>query len=52
MATASNVKAERFWPPVPEHIWDRIRKQFTPPDRPQSSPCASRRSVSTPCSGP
>src|SRR6476661_7766415 len=31
MPTASNVKAERFWPAVPEHIWDRIRDEFTLP---------------------
>ena len=29
MPTASNVKAERFWPAVPEHIWDSIREEFT-----------------------
>lgn len=31
MPTASNVKAERFWPAVPEHIWDSIREEFTLP---------------------
>ena len=31
MPTASNVKAERFWPVVPEHIWDSIREEFTLP---------------------
>lgn len=31
MATALNVKAERFWPAVPEHIWDSIREEFTLP---------------------
>jgi hypothetical protein len=25
------VKAERFWPAVPEHIWDSIREEFTLP---------------------
>jgi hypothetical protein len=25
------VKAERFWPAVPESIWDRIREEFTLP---------------------
>ncbi|MGF4046241.1 hypothetical protein ACX800_22400 [Paenarthrobacter nitroguajacolicus] len=29
MPTASNVRAERFWPAVPEHIWDSIREEFT-----------------------
>jgi hypothetical protein len=31
MPTALNVKAERFWPAVPEHIWDSIREEFTLP---------------------
>ena len=31
MLTASNVKAERFWPAVPEHIWNSIREEFTLP---------------------
>ena len=31
MPTASNVKAERFWPAVPEHLWDSIREEFTLP---------------------
>jgi hypothetical protein len=31
MPTASNVRAERFWPAVPEHIWDSIREEFTLP---------------------
>ena len=31
MPTASNAKAERFWPAVPEHIWDSIREEFTLP---------------------
>jgi hypothetical protein len=31
MPTASNVKVERFWPAVPEHIWDSIREEFTLP---------------------
>lgn len=31
MPTASNVKAERFWPAVPEHIWDSIREEFSLP---------------------
>ncbi|CAH0129363.1 hypothetical protein SRABI83_00200 [Arthrobacter sp. Bi83] len=31
MATASSVLAERFWPAVPEHIWDGIREEFTLP---------------------
>lgn len=31
MPTASNVKAERFWPAVPEHIWNSIREEFTLP---------------------
>lgn len=31
MATASNVKAERFWPAVPDHIWDGIRDEFGMP---------------------
>ncbi|MCO4254457.1 hypothetical protein [Pseudarthrobacter cellobiosi] len=31
MPTASNVKAERFWSAVPEHIWDSIREEFTLP---------------------
>ncbi|MGN7201406.1 hypothetical protein [Arthrobacter sp. SAFR-044] len=31
MPTASNVRAERFWPAVPEHIWDSIREAFTLP---------------------
>jgi hypothetical protein len=25
------VRAERFWPAVPEHIWDSIREEFTLP---------------------
>jgi hypothetical protein len=25
MPTASNVRAEWFWPAVPDHIWDSIR---------------------------
>lgn len=25
------MKAERFWPAVPEHIWDRIQEEFTLP---------------------
>jgi hypothetical protein len=29
--TALNAKAERFWPAVPEHIWDSIRGEFTLP---------------------
>ena len=29
MPTASSVLAERFWPAVPEHIWDSIREEFT-----------------------
>lgn len=32
MPTASNAKAERFWPAVPEHIWDSIREEFTLPN--------------------
>ena len=31
MPTASNVRAERFWPAVPEHIWVSIREEFTLP---------------------
>ena len=31
MPTASNAKAERFWPAVPEHIWNSIREEFTLP---------------------
>ncbi|MET3172774.1 UNVERIFIED_ORG: hypothetical protein ABIB52_000602 [Arthrobacter sp. UYCu721] len=31
MPTASNVKVERFWPAVPERIWDSIREEFTLP---------------------
>jgi hypothetical protein len=31
MPTASSALAERFWPAVPEHIWDSIRKEFTLP---------------------
>jgi hypothetical protein len=31
MPTALNVRAERFWPAVPEHIWDSIREEFTLP---------------------
>lgn len=31
MPTASNVRAERFWPAVPEAIWDSIREEFTLP---------------------
>ena len=31
MPTASNVRDERFWPAVPEHIWDSIREEFTLP---------------------
>jgi hypothetical protein len=32
MPTASNVRAEpHYWPAVPEHIWDRIREEFTLP---------------------
>ncbi|MFJ5695929.1 hypothetical protein ACIP9X_19030 [Arthrobacter sp. NPDC093125] len=31
MPTALNVKAERFWPAVPEYIWDSIREEFTLP---------------------
>ncbi|WP_251036781.1 hypothetical protein [Arthrobacter sp. ISL-28] len=31
MPTASNVRAERFWPAVPERIWDSIREEFTLP---------------------
>lgn len=31
MPTASSVLAERFWPAVPEHIWDSIREEFTLP---------------------
>jgi hypothetical protein len=31
MPTALNVKAERFWPAVPEPIWDSIREEFTLP---------------------
>jgi hypothetical protein len=31
MPTASNVRAEQFWPAVPEHIWDSIREEFTLP---------------------
>lgn len=30
--TVSNVMAERFWPAVPDSIWDRIREEFTLPD--------------------
>ena len=29
MPTAWNVRAEKFWPAVPEHIWDSIREEFT-----------------------
>ncbi|KRE65432.1 hypothetical protein ASG79_13740 [Arthrobacter sp. Soil761] len=25
------MRAERFWPAVPEHIWDSIREEFTLP---------------------
>lgn len=28
MSTASNVRAEKFWPAVPEDIWDSIREEF------------------------
>lgn len=31
MPTASNVRAEKFWPAVPERIWDSIREEFTLP---------------------
>jgi len=32
MPTASNVRAEpRYWPAVPERIWDSIREEFTLP---------------------
>ncbi|MEO3931427.1 hypothetical protein WMO79_01250 [Micrococcaceae bacterium Sec7.4] len=31
MATASSALAERFWPAVPERIWDSIRDEFTLP---------------------
>lgn len=31
MPTASNVRAEQFWPAVPERVWDSIRKEFTLP---------------------
>ncbi len=31
MPTASNVRAERVWPAVPEHIWESIREEFTLP---------------------
>jgi hypothetical protein len=31
MPTASNVRAERFWLAVPEHICDSIREEFTLP---------------------
>jgi hypothetical protein len=31
MPTASNVKAERFWPAVAERVWDSIRGAFTLP---------------------
>lgn len=31
MPTASNVRAERFWPAVPEHIGDSVREEFTLP---------------------
>ncbi|MDQ0672830.1 hypothetical protein QFZ36_000391 [Pseudarthrobacter siccitolerans] len=31
MPTASAVKAERFRPAVPEHVWDRIREEFILP---------------------
>lgn len=31
MPTALNVKAERFWPAVPDQIWDSIRGEFTLP---------------------
>lgn len=31
MPTASSVLAERFWPAVPDHIWDSIREEFTLP---------------------
>ena len=31
MPTASNVKAERFWPAVRDHIWDSIREEVTLP---------------------
>lgn len=26
-----SAKAERFWPDIPEHLWDRIRDEFTMP---------------------
>ncbi|MNR51585.1 hypothetical protein D3C85_1712750 [compost metagenome] len=32
MPTASNVRAKRFWPAVPDHIWDSIREEFILPD--------------------
>ncbi|MFF1880322.1 hypothetical protein ACFVVC_02470 [Pseudarthrobacter sp. NPDC058196] len=31
MPTASSVLAERFWPAVPEHVWNSIREEFTLP---------------------
>lgn len=31
MPTASSVRAEKFWPAVPERIWDSIREEFTLP---------------------
>ncbi len=34
MPTASNVRAERFWPAVPDRIWDSIREEFTLPTAP------------------